>query len=62
MKYKEQILNHLELATDQIEKLLNDVQNDATNKVEHTKRCENILTKLEHCSNLVDLEGGTGEI
>lgn len=58
LKYKDRIIEHIDLAIDQLEKLTTWQQYGRLNKDEHTKLCENIKTKLEHCSNLVDLEEG----
>ena len=58
LKYKDRIIEHLDLAKDQLEKLITWQQYGRLNKEEHTRLCENIQRKLEHCSDLVDLEQG----
>ena len=58
LKYKQRIIEHIDLAIDQLEKLITWQQYNRLTKEEHTKMCDNIKTKLEHCSNLVDLEEG----
>ena len=58
LKYKDRIIEHLDLAKDQLEKLITWQQYGRLNKEEHTKYVENIINKLDHCENLVDLEEG----
>jgi len=58
LKYKQRIIEHIDLAIDQLEKLTTWQQYGRLNKDEHTQMCNNIKTKLEHCSDLVDLEEG----
>ena len=60
MKYKTKVVEHLDLAKQQLDKLVKWVQYDRVTKEEHTKVCENILNKIEHCSNLVELEDPKG--
>jgi len=56
LKYKERIDDHLTQAMEQIEKLVTWIQYDRITKEEHSKYCENILGKLRHCTDLIDLE------
>ena len=58
LKYKDQIQQKLGLWKDQLEKIVTWIQYDRINKEEHTKYVENIINKLDHCENLVDLEEG----
>ncbi len=56
LKYKNQITDKLDQAVDQLEKLSKWTNFDRVTKVEHQKICDDILNKLGHCSNLVELE------
>tara|TARA_Y100000593_G_C4131054_1_gene247388 strand:+ start:144 stop:323 length:180 start_codon:yes stop_codon:yes gene_type:complete len=58
LKYKEQIQEHITNSTEQLEGLVNDIEFNRINKVEHQKRVESIINRLNHLSDLVDLEEG----
>ena len=58
LKYKDQIQQQLGMAKDQLEKIVTWIQYDRINKEEHTKYVQNIISQLDHCDNLVDLEEG----
>ena len=58
LKYKAQITNNLDQAVDQLEKLAKWTNYDRVTKVEHQKIVDDILNKLGHCSDLIDLEEG----
>ena len=58
LKYKQKITEHLDNVTDQIEKLVTWVQYDRVTKEEQTKILGDVVNKLNHISDLVDLEEG----
>ena len=58
LKYKDQIQEHLTNSTEQLEGLVSDIEYNRISKVEHQKKVESIINRLNHCSDLIDLEEG----
>ena len=58
LKYKQKIAESLDNVNDQIEKVITWVQYDRVTKEEHTKILGDINRKLNHISDLIDLEEG----
>tara|TARA_B100000287_G_scaffold261675_1_gene246183 strand:- start:61 stop:240 length:180 start_codon:yes stop_codon:yes gene_type:complete len=58
LKYKEQIQEHITNSTEQLQSLVSDIEYNRINKVEHQKRIESIINRLNHTSDLIDLEEG----
>ena len=58
LKYKQKISEHIDNITDQVEKIVTWVQYDRVTKEEHTKILGDVVNKLNHLSDLIDLEEG----
>ena len=58
LKYKQKITEHLDNVTNQVEKLVTWVQYDRVTKEEHTRILRDVINKLNHLSNVIDLEEG----
>ena len=58
LKYKNKITEHIDNTVDQVEKLQTWVQYDRVTKEEHTKILGDVVNKLNHLSDLIDLEEG----
>ena len=58
LKYKQKITEHLDNVTNQVEKLVTWVQYDRVTKEEHTRILGDVINKLNHLSNVIDLEEG----
>ena len=58
LKYKQKITEHLYNVTNQVEKLVTWVQYDRVTKEEHTRILGDVINKLNHLSNVIDLEEG----
>ena len=58
LKYKNKINEHIDSTTDQVEKLKTWVQYDRVTKQEQDKILDDVLNKLNHISDLIDLEQG----
>ena len=58
LKYKQKIQEHITDSTEQLELLVSDVEYNRINRIELVKRIQNVVNKLNHSSDLVDLEEG----
>ena len=58
LKYKQKITEHIDNTVDQVEKLQTWVQYDRVTKQEQDKILNDVLNKLGHISDLIDLEQG----
>ena len=58
LKYKNKITEHIDNTLDQVEKLKTWVQYDRVTKEEQDKILGDVLNKLNHISDLIDLEQG----
>ena len=58
LKYKNQIINHLDQSKDLLEKLGKWAQYDRVTKEENAKILGDINRRLSHISDLIDIEQG----